>query len=360
MRIVLAISSMGPGGAERVVSRLSGYWVEQGREVVILALSNTPSFYELNDRVRLVGLDLMSPSESKWVSVVSNFKRVRAMRKAIMDVRPDVIISFMDKTNILVLLATRALAVPVIVSERTFPGSYDPGIEWEMLRKATYRSASCVVAVTEDMRRALEQRGIRNVEVVPNPATANPVCGVQNGSNVVMAAGRLEYLKGFDLLINAFAALQHSHPDWRLVIVGEGELREQLESLAARHGIVDRVRLPGIVGDLTAALPGAEIFVLSSRNEGFPNVLLEAMVAGRAVVAADCRSGPGEMIRHEENGLLVPVDDEGALARALERLMSDPALRRTLGANARKVNETYSLDGVARKWDRIIDEALAA
>jgi glycosyltransferase involved in cell wall biosynthesis len=367
VKIVLVISSMGPGGAERVVSHLSACWAERGREVVILTLSGEPSFYELSDQVELLGLDLLSPSANKWAGAVNNLERVRALRRTIRTLRPDVVISFMDKTNILALLATRGLGLPVIVSERIFPGIYKPGVEWEAMRKATYRFASRVVAVADDLRRALEQRGIGNVEVIPNPVVAAPAEGsrrtsgeVDKGPRVLMAAGRLVHQKGFDLLIESFAALHHTHPDWELVIVGEGELREQLVQLADRHGVSGKVRLPGIVRDLKGVLSGAEIFVLSSRSEGFPNVLLEAMAAGRAVVAADCPTGPGEIIRNDENGLLIPAEDAAALIHALELLMSDATLRKRLGSNARNVSEAYSLDSVMRKWDRVIDEAIAA
>lgn len=367
MRIGIVISSMGPGGAERVVSRLSADWVGRGRQVSILTLSPEPSFYELDARVEYIALDLMAPSGNKWAGAISNVGRLRVLRKTIRSLKPDVIISFMDKTNILVLLATRGLGIPVIISERTYPGSYRPGVEWEAMRRAAYRFASCVVAVTNDMRTALERRGIRNIEVIPNPVVPIAASGsairdgdTERGAGIVMAAGRLEHLKGFDLLIESFASLHRAHPGWELVIVGQGELRDELTRQAGACGAAHRIRFPGIVDDLPKALAEVQIFVLCSRNEGFPNVLVEAMAAGKAVVAADCLSGPREIISHGDNGLLVPVEDAGALARALDQLMSDAGLRQRLGESARKVAETYSLDGVMQKWDRIVDEAIAA
>jgi glycosyltransferase involved in cell wall biosynthesis len=175
-----------------------------------------------------------------------------------------------------------------------------------------------------------------------------------------MAAGRLEHLKGFDILIESFYALHQHHPDWVLVIAGSGELKDELERMALERGISDKTRFPGIITDMAGHLQGVDIFVLSSRFEGFPNVLVEAMAAGVAVVSTDCKSGPGEIIQDNENGLLVPTQNSECLSRALDLLMADSELRRRLGDNARKVVATYSLDKVMNQWNQVVHEAIAA
>jgi len=367
VKIVLVISSMGPGGAERVVSRLSRYWAQNGRNIVLLTLSSEPSFYELSDQVECVGLDLMSRSENKWRSTFKTVERIWVLRKTLKSLDPDVIISFMDKTNTLVLFATRGLGVPVVVSERIYPGSQEIGFEWESIRRVAYRFADRLVVITDAMRREFERRGYKNIEVIPNPAVPAPVNvssaapkGGRCDVKTILAAGRLEHQKGFDLLLESFSTLHKSYPDWQLVIVGEGALRPRLMKLADELGISGRLRLPGVVDNLPDHLACADIFVLSSRFEGFPNVLVEAMAAGTAVVATDCLSGPREIIRNNENGLLVPVDNARGLARALDLLMSDISMRQRLGTKARNVSDTFSLDGVMRKWNRIVDEAIAA
>jgi glycosyltransferase involved in cell wall biosynthesis len=145
--------------------------------------------------------------------------------------------------------------------------------------------------------------------------------------------GRLHPQKGFDLLLEAFSRIKDQYPDWSLTILGDGPLREQIESLRDELGLKGRVHLPGAVKNPHQVLKQAELFVLSSRREGFSLALLDAMSYGLPVVAFDCRSGPREIIRDGVDGVLVPPEDVGAMAEALGRLMSDESERNRLAFN---------------------------
>jgi glycosyltransferase involved in cell wall biosynthesis len=169
--------------------------------------------------------------------------------------------------------------------------------------------------------------------------------------------GRLDAEKGFDLLIAAFGRLAADFPDWGLAILGEGSLRQKLSAQVAALGLGDRVRLPGVT-DSAAALRQGELFVLSSRHEAFGLALAEAMAAGLPVIAADCPSGPAEIIHSGEDGLLVPAEDAAALAAAMAQLMADPAQRRRLGENARASARRFDLSTVTQSWERLIDSCL--
>jgi len=171
----------------------------------------------------------------------------------------------------------------------------------------------------------------------------------------VIGAGRLVHQKGFDALVRAFARVAPDQPDWDLVIVGEGPLRAALLSLARELGIGDRLSLPGVVPDLARRMASGGLFVLSSRYEGFPNVLLEAMSCGMAVVSTDCPSGPSEIVRDGHDGVLVPVDDVSAMARVMARLMADGPERSRLGGNALEVRERFSMASVMARWDHLVD-----
>src|SRR6185369_16170488 len=203
---------------------------------------------------------------------------------------PDAVISFIDKVNILTLLATRGLRLRVIVSERTDPASHDIGKWWSRLRRMTYPWAGAVVGQSGTVCRWLEQFvDNKNLHVIPNAVQRlsegvdHPVDlrdlsgGLDPTANIIIAMGRLGKEKGFDLLITAFARIAPLHPDWHVVILGEGEQRSLLLQLAQELELHDRVHLPGRVKSPLPYLRQAQLFVLPSRFEGFPNALCEAM-----------------------------------------------------------------------------------
>ena len=166
-------------------------------------------------------------------------------------------------------------------------------------------------------------------------------------------------VKGFDLLIEAFGRCATKHADWSLVILGEGPERASLQTFAVALGIADRVSLAGQVQEPATILNGADLFVLSSRSEGFPNALLEAMACQLPVVSTDC-GGPRNIIRDGVDGILVPPDDVTALADAMDRLMANPDERRRLGAGALEVIERFSMEKVMTMWDEAVTRACQA
>jgi glycosyltransferase involved in cell wall biosynthesis len=174
-------------------------------------------------------------------------------------------------------------------------------------------------------------------------------------SQVVVAAGRLSRSKGFDLLVEAWAEVAEEHPGWTLQIWGEGELAGELGRQAEELGISDSVRLMGWTSTLQEQMAEASLFVLSSRAEGYPRVILEAMACGLPVVSADCPSGPREMITSGVDGVLVPSEDPRALAAAIsDMIRSGPEARRSLGAAGLRRVEELDQREVARRWERLL------
>ena len=362
MRIALVITALGAGGAERVIIGLANAWAARGREAALITFEppGTTPYYELDERVALRQLGVASASRPIWRAIWQGARRVGALRRSLRTIEPDVTISFLAKINVLTVLATRGLGLPVIVSERNNPERQRFRATWRWLRARLYGVAYCVVTpsrgVLESFPRAIRARG----RVIPNPVDLTPPRRRLPGTRRLVAVGRLVHQKGFDLLLRAFAKFAPAHPEWTLIIWGEGDQRRRLEALRAELGLHEQVQLPGLTERPGEWLEEAEIFVLSSRFESFGNVVTEAMVAALPVVAFDCPWGPGEILRDGEDGLLVPPEDVDALAAALRRLILDPDLRRRLGqAGARNVRRFHS-DAVVAQWDALIGEAVAA
>jgi GalNAc-alpha-(1->4)-GalNAc-alpha-(1->3)-diNAcBac-PP-undecaprenol alpha-1,4-N-acetyl-D-galactosaminyltransferase len=353
MRLALVISSSSGGGTERVVTHLANGWAARGQDVHIVTfdqdvLADCP----LDSRV---GRTDVSPATS-MIPPVRLWDRVQGLRRELRELHPDAILSFGDRTNVQTLLAARGLHIPVLISERVDPDMRLLSKSWSMLRSWSYPSAQTLVVQTESMRTWAEKRfqGLRT-RIIPNPVVIDSADSTHQ-SSVIVAAGRLIPQKGFDVLIRAFAAVASDFPEWSLEIFGEGPERPSLEVLVERLELSNRVRLPGC-RELKDHLPSAGVFVVSSRFEGFPNVLAEAMAHGSAVISTRCRGGASELVHDGIDGRLVAVDDATALANALQELLSAPDERRRLGTAARAVCERFHVTRVLDLWDEAIHES---
>ncbi|MGE3292479.1 MAG: glycosyltransferase, partial [Geminicoccaceae bacterium] len=293
-------------------------------------------------------------------ALLHNLRRVFLLRRAIRAARAEVVISFLSATNVLTLLATRRLGIPVIVSERGDPDRTLLPRTWRHARALTYPLADCVVAQTEyalaRLGRAVRHRGT----VIANPVSTYGHRPDADGHEI-SGVGHLMPVKGFDVLIEAFAQTVKAHPDWRLVLWGEGPDRASLLALAERQDVADRVSCPGRSEAPGSWLASTTIFVLSSRHEGLPNALIEAMAAGTPVIATDCPvGGPRSVVAEGLDGLLVPPDDVGAMAAALERMMASRAFRDRLGGAAVKSADRFAEPAIMAQWTGLVTQAVAA
>lgn len=364
MRLTLIISSLQCGGAERVMTTMANYWARRGEEITLLTLDDrSKPFYRLDEEVRHISLGVACSSANVAKGFSNNLKRIRSLRREIHHSRPDAVISFMDKTNVITLIATRGLGLPVIVSERTDPAMYQIGRIWNLLRELTYWSADCLVVQSKYMRSYFSSEVQARAWVIPNPVLRPQALENSSAINLakptIVAMGRLERLKGFDLLLHSFARLSDRFGDWNLAILGEGPLRPELESLSNELGLAERVVMPGRVQNPHAILSQADLFVMSSRFEGFPNALCEAMACGLPVISTNCPTGPADIIRDGTDGLLVSRENVEALSTAMERLMSSEDERKRLACNATDVITRFGLEKVMKMWTDLLCEVIS-
>ncbi|MDB4916604.1 MAG: hypothetical protein JWM95_4248 [Gemmatimonadetes bacterium] len=337
------------------MATLCNHWAED-RDVTLITLdSRQADFYALDARVDRISLDLLDAAVSRLAGLPALLKRVARLSLAIESSKPDVVVSFMDKTNILAAFAGSRVGIPVFVCERAHAPSQPLPFPWSILRHFAYRQAARIVVQSKELVQWASGFGGREkVVVIPNPlapqfAVSGPTASIRD--DTIVGVGRLSHEKGFDLLVRAFARARPAHPAWRLVIYGEGPEREALQRLARSLAVEGSFELPGVTQNICAVFSAAGLFVLPSRREGFPNALVEAMASGCAVIAADCLTGPREIITDGEDGVLVAANDVDALALSLTRLMTQPALRTHLGAAAQTGAEKYELGRVAKLWD---------
>lgn len=366
-RLVIFLYSMEGGGAERVTANLANHWATAGWEITVITLAPIGlDFYELHPAITRISLNLAGNSRNAVHAAWQNFRRVSALRRVLRESQPDVALGLMPAGNMILALAAYGLGVRAVGTERSHPPTVPLGPFWEGLRRLVYGRLDGLAVLTRETAHWIEANTrARRVTVIPNAAlwplpaqepNVSPGAVCRGGRLVLLAAGRLIEEKGYELLLQAFSQLAPKHPSWDLVILGEGYARSKLEGEVKVLRLEGRVLLPGRMGNLREWYEHADLYVMSSRREGFPNALVEALAHGLPAVSFDCDTGPRDIIRHEIDGLLVPPENVASLAAALDRLMGDPDLRRNFGARAVEARERFSIETIAAKWEKLFEE----
>jgi glycosyltransferase involved in cell wall biosynthesis len=380
-KVLIFIGSLTSGGAERVTVSLSKYLSgKKNYSVVVVTLNEKESdFYSLDKTVKRISMD-MSGETKGMEKFLRNIQRVLAFRTIVKEEKPDIVVGMITRQAVMSVLACIHLPVKVITSERNYPAKRKNHTMWELLRKWVYRYADLHVVQTKKIADWLRiYTKSKDIRVIPNSATwplpeyspaLNPANFLKAEDKIILAVGSLKVQKGFDLLIKAVSGFLHEYPEWKVVILGGkvdkqeskagSEIRNQLQKMITDNDLEEQIIMPGRAGNIGAWYQRADIFVLSSRFEGFPNVLLEAMASGVSCVSFDCDTGPRDLIKHEENGLLVTPSDTEELQISIQRLMKDPDLRRNLSENAVKIRQTFSEEVILGKWSKVCEELLSS
>ena len=359
--IAFVLPGLGAGGSEHIVSLLCNHFAALGWTVRLIVFEDetTPAYYSHHPAVRIVRLGMKSRRRPAPAAALTMFKRRQRLQAALEEAAPDLVISFLTRTNILSVLSARRIGVPVIESERNNPELQTVGSVWSRLRQWTYPQSAGLVTMTQGamnhFARTMTVRGWVIPNPAPPPATAMP--RISDG-RTIGAVGRLVPQKGFDRLIDAFARVATDIPEWRLVIWGEGPDRAALEAQRDRLGLSGRVTLPGITRQPGEWIAQSDMFVLSSRFEGWGIVVGEAMAGGLPVISFDCPWGPAEMIEQGRSGVLVPNGNVPALGDAMAALCRNPDRRQAL-SNAAKARMTlFDMDHILASWRSVIFEVL--
>ncbi len=347
MKIVCVIGSIGVGGgAERVMSHLCNYFAEN-HSVVYLALSKcTGKQYFLKEQVKLYN----------GINYKNKLSAVFTLRRILLSEKPDVIISFLTQVNISVLLATRFTNIPVVVSDRG-----DLSVKNKLrkyLRLYLYPKAAGIVFQTKDARNFFKGRIHEKSIVIPNPVFVSENLlhsTILERKKEIVSVGRLDYQKNHEMTIHAFARLHSKYPQYVLSIYGYGALREKLQQLISSLGLEKSVILCGNRPDLHERIKDTQLFVMSSRWEGMPNALMEAMALGLPCISTDCPVGaPRELIQDGINGILIPKEDQKALEEKMDYLLSNIEDANRMGEKAKDIQNEYSVEKISKIWESYI------
>ena len=373
LRLGFVISHLGPGGAQRVVRIVANAFAEDGHDVHVMTLFDEPvdvnelsthvRRHRLGCRVRQTEEDhegdgahmlwrLMRSARRLLINIRFFTGNVLTLRQTFRAVSPDIVLSFVTLTNLMTILATRGLSVRTVVSERNDLQLDRHDRNVERLRRCLYPMADIVTANTHGALRDLKQFVAESkLAYVPNPIAveaSNAIVEYQGPTFICI--GRLAYQKGFDTLLKAAKRAFDVLPTWRVAILGAGPLQRELASLADTLGISGRVDWIGHVSDPFPYLKAAEFFVSTSRFEGSPNALVEAMSCGLPAIVTDASPGPLELIGDEEAGVVVPVNDVNATTVAIQRLATDRSLRESLGRMAEVRARPHRPDIAIKTW----------
>ncbi|MGI4719755.1 MAG: glycosyltransferase family 4 protein [Janthinobacterium lividum] len=362
MKVLIYIHSLENGGAERVVANLANHWATSGWEITVVTVAaKATDFYALDPAIRRIALDLPGGAPNVAAGGMRTVRRVLALRRCLRALRPDVALAAMHTANVVLALAAGGQAGLVAVgSEHNYPPKSPMGTVLETLRRFAYARLRAVVALTGECAGWLEANTRAHlVPVIPNPVSwplpqqlpcLDPVACCRPGRRILLGAGRFSEEKNFPALVDAFERLAPRHPEWDLVILGDGPVRAGLLDRACAAGLEERVFLPGRVGNMGDWYAHADLYAMTSLFEGFPNTLVEAMACGLPAVSVDCDTGPRDIIRHGIDGLLVTQGDQQALQQTLDGLMGDAARRSAFGRRAVEVRQRFSIDKVSGMW----------
>lgn len=365
MRLLIYIHSLENGGAERVVSNLANYWASIGWDITVVTVApHTTDFYVLAPGVRRICLALTGSRRNVLAGFWRTARRAQALRRVLQRVQPDVALSAMHTANVILALAARGLPdLRAIGSEHNFPPKSPMGVIWETMRRHAYGRLAAVVALTQECADWLAAHSYaRHILVIPNPVAwplssneprIRPAAFCPSGRQLLLGVGRLSEEKNFSALIDIFSRLAPRHPDWDLVILGEGPMRDALASQVQAAGLEQRIFLPGSVGNMGDWYERAALYAMSSHFEGFPNTLVEAMAYGLPAVSFDCDTGPRDIIRHGVDGFLVPPGDTDGMESALGKLMVDEQLRAGFGLRANEARERFSMKKISGMWENL-------
>jgi len=335
------------GGAETVLSNLINHFSkEMGHHIILTTLTNKDIIFDLDNNIKVI----QNKEHTSDNTLINFYKQIIGLKHIIKDNNPDIVISFVTAINIFSIIASKLTSTPIIISERS---SYSYGVKnklWSILRRLVYPFADILILPASEEKNKYHY--CKRIHIIPNPLKLKNNHHNITREKIILAVGTLHHAKGFDILINAFKKVNQN--DWKLIILGRGRAAPALEEQIHKLKLTNKVYLLGQTQDTEQYYRKASIFVLSSRTEGYPNVLCEAMGYGCPPISFDCISGPKDIISNGEDGILVEAENMEELSNAIYKLINDNTLRNKIGKKAQAISVKLHINTIAHEWEKHI------
>jgi glycosyltransferase involved in cell wall biosynthesis/putative flippase GtrA len=403
--IAMYIGSLSKGGAEHVMCNLAEYFFLEGYKVTIVTTYYEDDEYELSNAfwkrsidssidnkylpkevinskdmpreiflldddncpgIRRVFSGLM-PSERKG-RLYNFLARTKKLENIWADIKPDLILSFIGKNNIMAIRTAKKFGIPVVVSVRANPPMEYYTKTLKTVANKLFPKASGVILQTSGAAEFFDEKVREKCHVLPNSVSEEfilrDVVPFENRAKTIVSVGRLDDNKNQKILIRAFGRLMDKYPDYKLMIIGDGDCRVEYEQEAENTSNPGRIEFTGNISNVADRISDAKIYALTSKEEGLPNALIEAMALGLVAISTDCPcGGPADIISDGDNGILIPMgtnkEMEESLVSALDRVMSDEPLAKRLSENALSVREKYSPARINALWKDYFEKVMS-
>lgn len=358
MKIDFIISSLGGGGAERVLTLMVNSLAKNHKyKISVITFFQDKEDYELDPAVKRVKLKQTKFIPSHTFRSIINLSRHYKKKSN----RPDVMVSFITLTNLIAIIVAKLFSIKIIAQEHN---SYLRHMEGrkkvtDFTKKFVYKKSDVVTVLTSFDIEFYENHGVK-VQVMPNPCSYSAI--TENShyrKKTILAVGNLNryHHKGFDNLIKLTAPILKEYPDWNLKIAGSGsEGLKHLTHLAIKHHVLDQVIFTGFINNISEVMHESSIFILPSRFEGLPMVLLEAMSQGMACISYNCKTGPSDIIQNNVNGLLIEDQNMHQMQNGLRALLNNENLRISLSNEGIKSLDKYDLSTITVRYETLFNE----
>lgn len=340
-KIIIFIPSLEYGGAERVTTRLASSFSKH-YQVSIVTLRKVDIEYKVNNNISRINIE-----NSNYLGIIMEIRQV------VKKINPEFVIVMFAPMFPIIYFSMLGLKIPKIISERNDPSNFSGKYIIKLIYQILLKRSDGIVFQTEQAQKYYFPNGSEKARIIYNPICIDELPELHEGlrKKEIVAIGRLHPQKNHKLLINAFSKIHKKIPDYKLVIYGEGDLREELTSLKNSKDCADYIELYGKTSDVLEKIKDSSLFVLSSNYEGMPNALLEAMSIGVPVISTDCPcGGPSEIIKNQVNGLLVKVGDEESLANAILEMINNQDKANKMALNALSVKNELSIQVISKQW----------